>query len=172
MTDRGTFIEHDGRPAVRFERTYPQPVERLWAAITEPADLTHWFPSAVVIEPRVGGKVELSGDPYAEPVTGEVLAYEPPHKLAYTWGNDELHFTLTAAGDGCTLTLIDMLEARDTAARNAAGWHVCLAELTKRIDGESADGPHSDTSEPWQPLYQDYITAGMPSGAWTPDKVR
>lgn len=172
MTDLGTFIEHDGRPAVRFERTYKQPVERLWAALIEPDDLTHWFPSKAVIERRVGGKVEFSGDPYVEPITGEVLAFEPPHRLAYTWGTDELHFELAPFGDGCTLTLIDVLEARDTAARNAAGWHVCLAELAKRLDGVVADGPHADTSQPWKPLYQDYIAAGMPSGAWIPDKVR
>jgi len=172
MTDRGTFVEHDGRPAVRFERTYRQPVERLWAAITEPGDLSHWFPSKVVLEPRVGGKIEFSGDPHGTSMTGEVLAYEPPHRLAYTWGGDELHFALTAAGDGCTLTLINVLEARDTAARNAAGWDVCLAELTKHLADEVADGPHSETSEPWRPLYDGYVAAGMPSGAWFPENAR
>lgn len=172
MTDRGTFIEYDGRPAVRFERTYQQPVERLWAAITETDDLAHWFPSKVVVERRIGGTVEFSGDPNVGPMTGQVLEFDPPHKLAYTWGNDELHFAVTAAGDGCTLTLINVLEARDTAARNAAGWHVCLAELTKFIAGEGADGPHAETSEPWKPLYESYIAAGMPSGAWIPESVR
>ena len=172
MTDRGTFVEHDGRPAVRFERTYRQSVERLWAAITEPDDLSHWFPSTMVLEPRVGGKVEFSGDPNVGPMTGEVLEYDPPRRLAFTWGNDELHFALAQAGDGCVLTLINVLEARDTAARNAAGWHVCLAELTKRVDGGVADGPHSETASPWQPLYEGYVAAGMPSGAWIPDQAR
>ena len=37
MTDPGTYVEIDGRPAVRFVRMYPQPVERVWAAIAEPA---------------------------------------------------------------------------------------------------------------------------------------
>ena len=47
--DRGTYIEHDGRPAVRFRRTYPHPIQRVWAAVTEPEELSHWFPAAVEI---------------------------------------------------------------------------------------------------------------------------
>ena len=39
MTDRGTYVEHDGRPAVRFVRHYPHPAERVWAAVSEPAGL-------------------------------------------------------------------------------------------------------------------------------------
>ncbi|MGH3999163.1 MAG: SRPBCC domain-containing protein [Pseudonocardiaceae bacterium] len=64
--DRGTYIEYDGRPAVRFERTYPHPIERLWSAITEPAELARWFPSSVKIEERVEGTIEFSDDPNTE----------------------------------------------------------------------------------------------------------
>ncbi len=168
--DRGTYVEHDGRPAVRFERTYGHSVSRLWAAITEPGELAHWFPASVAMESRVGGKIEFTGDPHVEPSIGEVLVFDPPHRLSFTWGADELHFQLAPAGDGngCTLTLIDVLEAPNTAARNAAGWDVCLAELSKHIAGQTTDGPHSDSAEPWQPLYDAYVAAGMPSGAWYP----
>ena len=31
-TDNGTYLEIDGRPAVRFERIYDHPVARVWAA--------------------------------------------------------------------------------------------------------------------------------------------
>lgn len=166
--DRGTFIEHEGRPAVRFQRTYAHPVDRLWAAITETEDLAHWFPSKVRLEGRTGGTVAFSHDPNIEDDQGTVLAYDPPRRLAYTWGADELHFELEPVAEGCTLTLINVLEARDGAARNAAGWAVCLAELDKHVDGGVADGPHSDSAEPWQPLYEAYVAAGMPSGAPIP----
>jgi uncharacterized protein YndB with AHSA1/START domain len=171
MTDRGTFVDIDGRPAVRFERTYPHPPERVWAAITEPGELAHWFPSAVSLEPRVGGTVTFSGDPNAEAESGSVLAYDPPRVLAYTWGGDELHFRLDATGSGgCTLTLVNVLETRDAAARNAAGWTVCLAELDKHLSGVVADGPHSATAQPWEPLYDAYVAAGMPAGAPIPGR--
>ena len=82
MTDSahpgGTYIELDGRPAVRFERTYPHPVDRVWRAVSDPAELPRWFPSRVEYEPRVGSTMRFSGDPHAEDVVGTLLAWDPP----------------------------------------------------------------------------------------------
>ena len=167
--DRGTYVEHEGRPAVRFVRSYAHPVEWVWAALTEPEELGHWFPASVRMEQRVGGTVRFADDPNVAPTTGTVLVFDPPRRLAYTWGRDELHFALEAAGaDRCTLTLVNVLEARDTAARNAAGWQVCLAELDKHLAGDVADGPHSASAVAWQPLYDAYVAEGMPAGAAIP----
>jgi uncharacterized protein YndB with AHSA1/START domain len=171
-TDLGTYIELDGRPAVRFERTYPHPVDRVWAAITEPADLVRWFPSAVELEPREGGSVRFSGDPYSEGSNGVVLTWDPPHRLAFTWGPDELHLTVEDAGDGSTrLVLVNVLDDRSTAARNAGGWHVCLGELAKLLEGVPSKGPHSEDAEAWEPIYRAHVDAGLPSGAPVPDIV-
>lgn len=172
MDDLGTYCEHEGRPAVRFERTFPHPVDRVWAAITEPDELVRWFPSAVELEPREGGAVRFSGDPYTEGSTGVVLAWDPPHRLAFSWGPDELHLTLEDAGAGrCRLVLVDVLEERPAAARNASGWYVCLAELVKVLDGVPSRGPHSEDTEPWAPVYRAHVDAGLPSGAPVPDIV-
>jgi uncharacterized protein YndB with AHSA1/START domain len=169
MTDRGTYVEHEGRPAVRFVRQYPHPAERVWAAVSEPAGLRHWFPSRVELEPRTGGRIAFHDDPNLPAASGTVLAYDPPRQLAFTWGGDELHLTVEPDGEAaCTLTLINVLEARDAAARNAAGWTVCLAELDKYVHGGAADGPHSATAEPWQEHYAAYVAAGVPSGAPIP----
>jgi hypothetical protein len=65
----------------------------------------------------------------------------------------------------CATLIFNVLEARDTAARNAAGWTVCLAELDKHLRGAVAEGPHSDTAEPWREHYDAYIADGMPYGA-------
>src|SRR5258708_35124223 len=150
MMDRGTLVDHDGRPAVRCRREYAQPAERLWAAITEPDELERWFPFKVRMQPEAGGTIEFYGDPNLldSGQTGTILVYEPPKRLAYTWGASELHFALEARNDGgCVLTLTDVLEARDAAARNAAGWTVCLAELGKHLAGQVAGGPHSATPQ-------------------------
>lgn len=172
MDDLGSYVEHDGRPAVRFERVYAHPVERVWAAVTEPDELRHWFPSTIHLEQRAGGRVRFSGDPYTEDSTGTVLAFEPLRHLAFTWGGDEVHLYVEPAPEGCRLTFIDVLGARDEAARNGAGWHVCLEELAKWLAGVTSDGPHGDTTTPWTPTYDAYVAAGVPSGAWVPDGVR
>jgi uncharacterized protein YndB with AHSA1/START domain len=169
VTDYGTFTEHDGRPAVRFQRSYPHPIQRVWSAITETEGLGHWFPAAVTMQQQAGGVVEFSGDPNIDPSIGKVLVFEPPRRLAYSWGGDELHFELEPVDEQhTTLTMINVLDAENTAARNAAGWTVCLAELDKHLAGQPTAGPHSDTAEPWQPHYDAYIAAGMPSGAEIP----
>jgi hypothetical protein len=104
-----------------------------------------------------------------EPMTNTIMVFDPPSRFSFIWSGDELHFELEAVGDsGCQLTLINILEARNTAARNAAGWTVCLAELDKLLRGDVADGPHSDTAEPWREHYDAYIADGMPHGADNP----
>jgi len=166
--DRGTYIDHDGRPAVRFRRRYPHSIEQVWSAVSTPAELIRWFPSSVEFEPREGGTIRFADDPYMEPTTGIVLTYEPPRRLAFTWGGDELHLALDALPAGGTeLTLINLLEARDSAARNAAGWHACLQILDRHLAGASTDGPHG-TPEEWRPVYDAYVADGLPAGAPVP----
>jgi uncharacterized protein YndB with AHSA1/START domain len=172
MTDLGTFVEHDGRPAVRFERTYPHTVERVWAAVTSPDELQRWFPSTMRFDASVGGTVHFSGDPHAGDATGVVLAFDPPRRFSFTWLTDELHFTLAPVGQNhCRLVLVNVLADPSAAARNASGWHVCLAELAKHLDGRPSAGPHSDDTQPWQPIYDAYLRAGLPSGAEIPGSV-
>ena len=40
----GTLEIIDGRPALRFERYLAHSVERVWRAVSEPAELERWFP--------------------------------------------------------------------------------------------------------------------------------
>jgi uncharacterized protein YndB with AHSA1/START domain len=169
MTDLGRYIEIDGRPAVQFARVYPHPIDRVWAAISEPAELAHWFPSQVDLELRVGGSVRFSGDPYVENLPGTVLRIDPPRHLAFSWGPDELRLDLEEVdAENCRLTLTNLLSERDTAARNASGWAVCLGELDKTLRGESSGGPHSADALPFQPLYDAHVSAGLPWGAEIP----
>lgn len=175
MSDLGTYVEHDGRPAVRFERTYLHPVERVWRAITEPAEVSTWFPSSMQIEPRVGGRVTYTGNPYAADSEGTVLTYDPPHALAMTWDTDELHFRLEPVGAGaCRLVLVNVLSDSSAAARNASGWYVCLDQLDRTVAGRPGRGPHGEDAEaaaPWNSVYAAHVATGLPEGAEVPDPI-
>ncbi|MFF9118957.1 SRPBCC family protein [Streptomyces massasporeus] len=166
----GTYLTlDDGRPAVRFSRLYDHPVDRVWQFVTNADELERWFPSRAEIELRPGGTVRFGGDPHMEDSTGRVLAVDPPHHLAFEWGGDELRFDLEEAGEKSTrLTLTNVLDARDSAARNGAGWEVCLAALDARARGEETAGPHAGADAPWKELYAAYVAAGVPSGAPVP----
>ncbi|MBO8195607.1 SRPBCC family protein [Streptomyces oryzae] len=167
--DLGIFVERDGLPAVRLERPFAVSPEEVWQALTEPNRMAAWFPSPTVyLEPMVGGRVDFAGDPYAEDHSGTVLEFDPPRRLGYTWGDDELLFELGRRGEGCVLALTDVLEQREAAARNAAGWDVCLEELGKLLSGGTPSGPHDASASDWQARYDAYVAAGMPSGAPVP----
>lgn len=45
MPVTGTYETVENRPMVRFERTFPHPVDAVWEAVTDPSRLAHWFPS-------------------------------------------------------------------------------------------------------------------------------
>ena len=73
MTDRGTYVEHDGRPAVRFQRRYPHPAQRVWAAVSQPGGLPHWFPSRLELEPP-----HLADRAHASQTPGALRSARPP----------------------------------------------------------------------------------------------
>lgn len=164
MDDLGTLTEHDRRTAVRFVRHYPHAIDVAWEAISTPAGLSHWFPASVAVDLRVGGTITFTNDEFAPDCQGTVLECDPPTRLWFTWGANELHFELAAEGESaCRFTLTDVLAARGDAARNGAGWSVCLGELDKHVAGAVAIGPHSDTAQPWQPYFDAYVAAGFPA---------
>jgi uncharacterized protein YndB with AHSA1/START domain len=167
----GSYVVTDRRPAVRFQRDYPYPIERVWTAITDPGELAHWFPAPeITIDGRVGGTITFAGDPHLDGSTGTIVRWQPPTELAFTWGADELRFQLEATdANSCRLVLINILDQGDAAARNAAGWWACLNELARALAGAPGDGPHSAAAaELWPDSYAAHVAAGLPHGAEIP----
>jgi uncharacterized protein YndB with AHSA1/START domain len=156
--------EIDGRPALRFERVLSHPPERVWRALTEPEEMGTWHPTPARFEPRAGGRAEFVDGGYAAfEQDGEVLAYDPPTLLAYTWGKeegerpDELRFELRLHDDGCLLTLVHVFDDRFKAARDGAGWHVCLDSLAAHLEGHDDPPAHDpDLPGPWERLNSEY----------------
>jgi uncharacterized protein YndB with AHSA1/START domain len=168
----GAYEEIENRPALRFERRLSHPVEVVWRAITEPDALAQWFPSRVeVAELHAGAEMSFGFEnmPLDAPSTmsGRVTEFEPPHLFAFTWGGDHLRFELEPATDenACVLRLTVLLEGREKAARDGAGWHVCLDRLGRQLSGaEPGD------REEWRRLYDEYQRRGAPAGAPLPGK--
>ncbi|MEY9846974.1 SRPBCC domain-containing protein [Streptacidiphilus sp. MAP5-3] len=173
--DAGRFLELDrGRSAVRFERVYARPVAAVWAAVTDPTELAQWFPAPkVTLDLVPDAEITFGGDPSAPDLvtTGRILVAERPRRLHFTWGADELHFDLAPLpGGGTRFALTDVLDVRAAAARNAAGWELCLAALTAHLGGGEHAGPHAGPSAAWEDRYAAYLTAGFPSGAPIPGR--
>lgn len=83
----GKLTRNDGRYDVHFERHFDAPVERLWAAATEPDLLEGWLGGPVLdLDPVEGGNVEILINPKGPAtVFGKVLRYEPPKVIELSW---------------------------------------------------------------------------------------
>lgn len=165
----GTYQEIDGRPALRFERSFSQPVDRVWRAVSDPDEMGRWFPARVTSDMRPGGAMSFEfEDPDAPPTTGEVTELDPPRLLEFKWGDELLRFELGPEGEGSRLVFIHFISEREQAARDAAGWDMCLRELGRHVAGEPASAPGIGVTPEWRRLYDKYIESGLPSGAPVP----
>jgi uncharacterized protein YndB with AHSA1/START domain len=156
----GTLEQASTGWRLRFTRELDHPAERVWRAITEARHLAAWFPMRIQGDWVVGGQLTFA-DPDGQDLefTGKVLAYQPPSVLEFSWGPDVLRLEIAARGAGCTLTLLDTFDELGKAARDAAGWHVCLDLLAAHLDGGPEPGPG------WPELNQDYVQAFGPAAA-------
>jgi uncharacterized protein YndB with AHSA1/START domain len=166
----GTYEIVDDRSALTFERRLAHSVERVWRAVTEPAELAHWFPSAMSGDLRPGGTLTFEFPGGEMPaMQGEVIEVDPPRSLAFTWGDDMLRIELVPDGeDGCVLHFVVLFDDAERASRDAAGWHVCLERLEQHLGGTATQAPTSDATPDWRALYEEYQRRGLPAGAPLP----
>ncbi|WP_405499645.1 SRPBCC family protein [Streptomyces niveus] len=135
--------ERDGRTALRMERRLAHPPQRVWDAITRPAQLAKWFPSEVSVDLRPGGEIgfHFPGEPGPGPaMTGRVTDADEPRLFAFTWGEDHLSWEITPDGEGGSLLrLVHTFGDRFGAASFASGWQVCVTALGQVLDGGPVD---------------------------------
>ncbi len=163
----------DDRPTLRFERRIAHPVQDVWRAVTEPAELARWFPCEVQVDLRLGGRMtfvfaQMTLPDGASTLLGEVTELDPPRRFSFTWGEDQLHFALEPIDDGtaCLLRFTVELDSADKAARDGAGWHGCLDGLEQLLDGEEDPRPYD--SDAWRGHYEEYKRRGFPATAALP----
>lgn len=146
---------------VHIERLLPGPIERIWAYLTESDKRGQWFASGDA-ELKAGGRIELifrnsdltrNDDPapakYAREagevsMAGRITQCEPPHLLAFTWGDEsasEVRFELTERGNKVLLAITHTgLDAFDARISIAGGWHTHLGILADRLEGREPEG--------------------------------
>jgi uncharacterized protein YndB with AHSA1/START domain len=138
MTE-ATLLRAGERPILRFERHLRKPVDAVWRAVTDPAEMRAWFPTRIEIgEWKAGAELTHYFDGHdIDPLPGTVLEWDPPHRVSFTWGTDTIGFELTSASDGGTIFVLTEELGANAAARNAAGWETCLDQLEYGAERES-----------------------------------
>jgi uncharacterized protein YndB with AHSA1/START domain len=144
MTDYGSIETlDDGRYVLRYERRLRHPVEKVWEALTDPAQVEEWWARAEV-ELAEGGRARLewlNGDAVAE---GHVSRLDPPHTIEFdTDIHGRLLWELEPDGEATRLTLTVTAELPDEyLASVRAGWHVHIDFLEDALDGRPVDWPN------------------------------
>ena len=144
---------HTGTPiALRIERSLSHPREKVFAAWTDPAQVSRWFaPSddfTVVVDrlnPNVNGdyRIEMRhSDGSVHIVGGRYLEVTPPSRLRFTWawennpakGDTIVTVELTSKGAGTELVLThERFPSEESRDKHQHGWTGCLDRLESKV---------------------------------------
>jgi uncharacterized protein YndB with AHSA1/START domain len=158
----GTLRQTDTGPQLRFVRQLNHPPAKVWQALTLPEHLTAWFPDGLEVDEWVPGARLRFAHATDYAFDGEVIAVEEERLLEFRWGTDVIRFELEPDGDGTRLILLDTLDTVGKAARDGAGWHVCLDQFERHLDATSTD---ESTSDQWRRVHGAYVDAFGPEAA-------
>lgn len=161
----GTFRMAGSRYVLSFERRLRHSPASVWRVLTERELLKQWFPADIEGAWEVGAKLtfaflhgEGEGLP-EEDLLGEVLEVDPPRLLVFRWGKHTIRCEVIPEGGSCRLLFSETLNDPSWAARNAAGWEMCLESLERVLAGVAVSGFEWDA---WRTKFQHYVAEFEP----------
>ena len=175
----GAQIRKDGEKwtliIVRELRHSP---EKVWQALTDPAQLREWAPfEADGSLGTVGATVKLTtvGAPTPRVTETTVTRADAPKALEYNWGGFDMRWELEPLGGGTSLTLWINIDRR-FISMGAAGWHICFDVLDRLLSGNPIGriaGPVAMNFAGWQRLNAEYARQfGMEAPNWPPSSAK
>jgi len=106
--------------------------EKVWQALTEPADLREWAPFVADGSlGTAGSKVNLTWVATAATIETEVTRADAPSLLEY----GDIRWELEGSGGGTHLTLWHKIDRR-FISWGAAGWHISFDVLERHLAGQ------------------------------------
>jgi uncharacterized protein YndB with AHSA1/START domain len=159
---RGARIEKDGETwTLILVRELRHPPEKVWQALTDPAQLREWAPfDADGSLGTAGSTVKLTTVGMPAPFVSRtvVARADAPRLLVYDWGGSQMRWELEASGGGTRLTLWSSIDRR-FISMGAAGWHVCFDVLDHLLGGRPLGrivGSDALGFDGWQRLNAEY----------------
>src|SRR5215469_17544543 len=141
--------------------------EKVWQALTDPAQLREWAP--FVSDGNLGtiGTVNLTWVGTPKPLVTKVTRADAPKILEY----GDIRWELEACGSGTRLTLWHSIDRR-FISWGAAGWHIAFDVLERLLAGEPIGriaGAEAMKLGSWQRLNAEYARQfGVETPKWTP----
>jgi hypothetical protein len=162
----GARIQKDGEKwtliLVRELRHSP---EKVWQALTDPAQLREWAP--FVVDGSLGtiGTVHLTWVGTPTPLETKVTRADENKALEYS----DIRWELEASGSGTRLTLWHSIDRR-YISMGAAGWHISIDVLDRLLSGNPIGrivGASAMKFGGWQRLNAEYAKQfGVEAPSW------
>ena len=155
--------EDDGRLRLEYRRSWPDPIDDVWAALTEPERLARWI--GRYEGPRGAGATgsfvmtQEEGDQSGQGMT--IIECEPPRRLVVEWeptdyGHRRVELDLWAEGDRTVLRFVQHFPAGTDVTDMAMGWHWYLDKL-------SAELGHGTAPTDWDAFVAEFGPAYRPA---------
>jgi hypothetical protein len=128
--------------------------EKVWQALTDPAQLREWAPFVADGSLGAVGTVKLTWLGTPTPLETIVKRADAPNSLEY----GDIRWELEASGGGTRLTLWHSIDRR-FISWGAAGWHIALDVLDRLLSGTPIGrfvGVDAMKFEGWQRLNAEY----------------
>ena len=129
---------------LQFRRSWPDPVEDVWAALTEPDRMLRWI-GTYEGERRVGGAGTFTMT-HEEQLVGEpmrIVECAPPHRLVVEWDTEEgwrVELQLTREDDRTVLLFTQLFAPGTEVVDYVLGWHWYLDKLGAEVGGGAQPG--------------------------------
>ncbi|MER7862849.1 SRPBCC family protein [Amycolatopsis japonica] len=138
---------------LELRREYPDPIEDVWSALTEPARTARWI-GPWTGEAGVGNTIMLTmtAEEGSEPGPAVIRECDPPKRLVMDLGVTDqpawrVELTLTERGEGTVLDFVHLLpETEWDTSDIVKGWHFYLDRLGASLVGDPV--PEWDTYTP------------------------
>lgn len=128
--------------------------EKVWEALTDPAQLREWAPFVVDGSLGTVGAVNMTWVGRPQPLETKVTRAEAPTLLEY----GDIRWELEAMGSGTRLTLWHIIDRR-FISWGAAGWHICFDVLDRFLAGKpigAIAGVNAMKFKGWERLVGEY----------------
>ena len=119
--------------------------ETVWEFLVDPEKMTRWMGETATLEPRPGGLYQVGVIP-GHTARGEIVEFDPPRRLVFTWGWDSgsavepgsstIQLELVPEGEGTLVRFAHVgLPDAESAQSHAHGWDHYLARLVGAAGG-------------------------------------
>ena len=139
--------EPDGGRRLVFRRSWPDPIEDVWSALTEPERLARWIGTYQGARGPGGTGIftmtHEAGEHAGEPMT--IVECDPPRRLVVEWVQEgtegwRVDLTLTAEEGRTVLRFVQVFPAGADVVDFALGWHWYLDRFSAEVAGRPVPG--------------------------------